>query len=249
VNGHAVDVCWLRLETLKPGHLVFCASLLDAGERERAGRFVFDVDRDRFIVAHALLRLLLSRHVPIAPAAWRFDAGSHGKPFITRSLNPGFHFNISHTKGLVACAVTMAGEVGLDVETIDMGFPALRVARNSLAQEEVEVIGKAPPQDVAETFTTLWVLKEAYVKATGQGLSVPLDSFAFSLDPPRLRRAENALFDKDAWLFHLHPPTPGHILALALPWSHAEQVQIRQEEIVPERLFLAGPEWPSASGL
>jgi 4'-phosphopantetheinyl transferase len=232
----AVEICWLRLDGLTPRQWAFCVSLLDDDERLRAGRFHFKADRDRFVGRHALLRLMLTRCAPIAPASWRFGTGSHGKPFIVHPADTGLHFNLSHTKGLVACAVTRAGDIGLDIETIDPGYPALRVADFGFAVEEIAALRKAAPRQRPTIFAALWVLKEAYVKAIGKGLSIPLDSFAFGLDPPRLLRADPRHAASGDWLFHVHHPTARHVMALAFALRAERRMQIDRREVTLAQL-------------
>lgn len=236
----AVEICWLRLDGLTPRQWSFCESLMDADERLRAGRFHFKADRDRFLARRALLRLMLARWAPVAPASWHFAPASHGKPVVAYPPDTGLHLNVSHSKGLVACAVTRAGAIGVDIETVDSGYPALQVAQFGFAAEEIEALRKAAPRQRAATFAAFWVLKEAYVKAIGKGLSIPLDSFAFGLDPPALLRADRRVSDCEDWQFHLHHPTPQHVIALASPCRAGERSEIEQREVTIDQLVGSG---------
>lgn len=236
IQGDEVEIGWLHLETLKTNDLLFCDSLLSEHERARAARFHFQMDRVRFVAAHALLRLMLSRHAPVRPEAWHFEARAHGKPFVAGPSGTGLRFNLSHSQALVACAITRVGEVGVDVETINRQFPAVQVAQRYFAQEEIETLRNTAPQYVADTFTTIWVLKEALLKAVGEGLSIPLDSFAFCLNPPRLCRDPGFLLANRKWRFHVFAPTPDHVLALAVQ-DAAETIQIK-----PKKFTLVAPD-------
>ena len=232
----AVDICWLRLDGLTPRQWSLCESLMDADERLRAGRFHFKADRECFVARRALLRLMLARRAPVAPASWRFAPGSHGKPVVAYPPDSGLHFNVSHTKGLVACAVTRAGAIGLDIETIDPGYPALQVAQFGFAVEEIDALRKAVPRRRPAIFAALWVLKEAYVKAIGEGLSIPLDSFAFGLDPAALLRADRRASGCNDWLFQIHHPTPRHVMALAFAGRSGGRIRVTQREATLDRL-------------
>jgi 4'-phosphopantetheinyl transferase len=228
MTDDVIDVAWLRLDCLTPRQLSLCDSLLDQSEHERSARFHFEADRDRFITRRALLRLMLSRHAAVAPSCWRFAAGAHGKPFIAYPLRTGLHFNLSHSKGVVASAVTRAGEIGLDIEAIDPHYRSLQVAQFGFAREEREALRDTAPSLRPRAFTALWVLKEAYVKALGEGLSIPLDSFAVALDPPALLRTAHGLGGPRDWRFHLYHPTPHHLVALAWPRRLPARVAITE---------------------
>jgi 4'-phosphopantetheinyl transferase superfamily len=101
------------------------------------------------------------------------------------------------------------------IETIDPHFPSLQVAQFGFAREEIEAPRDTTPSRRAHAFTALWVLKEAYVKALGQGFFIPLDSFAVGLDPPALLRTAHGSSGTMDWRFHLYHPTLRHLMALA----------------------------------
>jgi 4'-phosphopantetheinyl transferase len=191
---------------------------LDAAEQARAARFHFDRDRHAFIAARALARTMLSQAAPLPPAAWRFVIGHAGKPEVDPALGlPWLRFNISHTRGLVACAVTSRDDVGLDVEDLDRREASPGLAERNFAPAEVALLAAVPAAARHETFLRIWTLKEAFVKATGDGIGsaegLGLHRFAFTLDPPRLTLAAG---DPGAWRFLQWRPTPRHILAVAL---------------------------------
>ena len=155
--------------------------LLDAGERARRSRFRFEHLARQYTVAHGLLRLALTRKCPhIAPADWRFTAGPQGKPGVAPGLPP-LAFSLAHTRGLVAVAVGAAedGPVGLDAEDAGRSVD-LAVANRFFAPVEVEDLFHLPDGERLRRFFTLWSLKESFLKATGLGLSLPLDAFSFT---------------------------------------------------------------------
>ncbi|MBI4862547.1 MAG: 4'-phosphopantetheinyl transferase superfamily protein [Candidatus Riflebacteria bacterium] len=142
-------------------------------ELERRARFVPPAKRFEFAVGKLLTRWVLSRYGGGAPSSWRFSSGAAGKPVV-----PGqpFRFNLSHTAGQLALVVAREIEVGVDVETIEPRDPEL--ARRFFARPEVELLESAPGAVRPLLFTIIWTLKEAWIKACGGGLSIPLDSFS-----------------------------------------------------------------------
>lgn len=159
------------------------AALLDDAERARAGRFAFDEDRRSYVAAHALLRLELSRRAGRLPQDWRFAATELGKPYL---LDPprDLRFSLSHTRGMVAVAVAEGVEIGVDVETADRRAESMSLAKRFFAPAEVAQLAAVEGAARRDLFFAIWTLKEAVVKATGQGLSRALDSFSVCADPP-----------------------------------------------------------------
>jgi 4'-phosphopantetheinyl transferase len=159
------------------------AALLDPAECARRDRLMFARDRRDFVTAHALVRRTLSRYRSVAEADWAFEAGPYGKPSIAEPLrgNPPLVFNLSHSHGIVACAVAMGVELGIDVESVDHSGDDLTLAERYFARSEVAGLMAQPAGNRRTRFIELWVLKEAYIKAVGRGLSHPLASFAFEL--------------------------------------------------------------------
>jgi 4'-phosphopantetheinyl transferase len=193
-------------------------AMLDDVERARAARFAFERHRREFVAAHALKRLLLSVVSEPAPHAWTFETAPSGKPRV--SPLPGPHFNLSHSEGLVACAVSNELELGIDVEPVD-GKAPLEVARIHFAPAEQSWIAALPRSEQALAFWRVWTLKEAFIKATGRGLGQPLQDISFSFDPLRVVFHDRALGDSRAWHFEQRLIGGGHMLALA--WRHAGQ--------------------------
>lgn len=151
-------------------------ALLSDDEKDRLSRFRFEPDRVMYLAAHALLRHTLSRHSDVAPEAWRFRRASHGRPEIA---NPGsrLRFSLSHTPGLAACAVVLDRDIGVDVE--DLSRPgAADIAERFFSPREADAVRKAPIDERGIRFLEYWTLKEAYVKARGLGLSLPLNRFS-----------------------------------------------------------------------
>jgi 4'-phosphopantetheinyl transferase len=194
--------------------------LLCHEERDRYRRFAFDEDRHTFLLAHGLLRTSLSRYAAAPPERWRFSSPSLGRPEIAEPPSiPRLRFNLSHTKGLVACALTKERDIGVDVEYVRAAPLTERVAGRHFARVEIEALGRLAGHARTAAFFDYWTLKESYVKARGEGLDLQLDGFSFRLPPdapPQVSFSEMLQDDPAAWQFALHLPGPGHRLAVAV---------------------------------
>lgn len=160
-------------------------SLLCPVELQRYQAFVFEKHRLVFLASRALVRSALSHYVPVPPDAWRFVQGSSGKPRLSMDPPCGpLYFNLSNTQGLVVCGVSRHAErLGVDVESLARRRPRADIAGSYFAEMEVAALRAQPAADKLEAFLRLWTLKESFVKATGDGLSIPLNQFAFKLSP------------------------------------------------------------------
>ena len=159
---------------------------MPADESERQSRFLPELTRHESLVTRVLVRRVLSRYAEIAPADWRFISNDEGKP----AFSPGvldadsLRFNLSNTPGLVICGVTRSGDLGVDVEDDRREARVLELASRNFAQPEFEDVRAVAEAGRRARFFRYWTLKEALVKATGRGLSVPLDEFWFELPGP-----------------------------------------------------------------
>ncbi|MBU8536768.1 4'-phosphopantetheinyl transferase family protein [Falsiroseomonas tokyonensis] len=209
-----VRLRWLLPESADAPTLEAWHARLSAAERATAARFHFDADRRAYIAAHALAREMLAEAGGLPAEDWTFDIGRHGKPEVAAAHGlPWLRFNLSHTRSLVACAVTAVDDLGLDVEDLARREAGPGLAERYFAPAEAALLSAMPPADRHAGFLRIWTLKEAYVKATGEGIGAGLDSFGFTLDPPRLAFAPGGVA---GWRFLQWQPTPRHILALAL---------------------------------
>jgi 4'-phosphopantetheinyl transferase len=195
-------------------------ALLSKDEHERMARLVFDRDQRAFVITRAHVRTMLSRYAAVAPPDWRFIENVHGRPEILDrpAGTPDLRFNISHTDGLIACAVTIGREVGVDVEHIGRHLTH-DIAGRFFAPNEVADLRSLPLQDQERVFFDYWTLKEAYIKARGFGLALPLGEFAFKLNPPHppaITFLPSLDDDPSTWQFMQDWPTPQHRLGLAV---------------------------------
>jgi len=209
---------------------------LDAQERSRYERYRFPRHRHEYLVAHALLRSCLSRYAEQPPQDWRFSINAYGQPEIqVEQGEPPLRFNLSHTEGLVTCAITRAADVGIDVEYGGQPVRAEDLAAIAAAHfAPVELAELARLTGIAwrHRFFDIWTLKEAYIKAQGKGLSLPLQQFALRLQPggpvPIQLDADSAPDPCQDWGFALLRPTQSHHLAVAVRCPMPRHLQIGQ---------------------
>jgi 4'-phosphopantetheinyl transferase len=157
-------------------------STLSLEEKARADRFHFVNDRNRFVVARGLLRELLGGYLHQAPSGLEFSYGQHGKPSLSGgNASSGLSFNLSHSSGLVVYAIARERNLGIDVEHVRPESAGEDIAQRYFSAREVSDLRTVPPEARVEGFFHCWTRKEAYLKATGMGLQIPLDSFSVSL--------------------------------------------------------------------
>lgn len=210
--------------------------LLSPDEHQRMARLVFERDRVRFLLTRALVRTTLSRYAPVAPADWHFIANAHGRPeILDRPAGvPDLRFNLSHTDGLIACAVTIGREVGIDVEHVGRRLTQ-DVAARFFAPAEVAHLQSLPADQQERVFFDYWTMKEAYIKARGFGLALPLGDFAFHFapdHPPTITIAPSLNDDPATWQFQQDWPTPLHRLGLAIRRT-GDDLPVRMRQVVP----------------
>lgn len=154
---------------------------LSEQERNQMDRFHFEKDRMRYLVTRGALRQVLSFHAPILPSDWRFGANAWGKPFVNNSeWQDELSFNVSHTDRLILIGVTRISKLGVDVECLAREI-SVDLAEGIFSPEEVIELRMQPNEEQQQRFLDIWTLKEAYVKARGLGLSIPLNAFHFRL--------------------------------------------------------------------
>jgi len=192
----SLDVAGPELERL--------TAILSPQERARADRYFKPIDRDRWIVSRGRTRELLAENVGGAAAEISFQEEPNGRPFLA-GRTP--HFNISHSQGLGALAISYDAPVGVDVEAIrlieeaDIAWALSPAERERLAQEG--------PAEQLEAFFRFWTLKEAFMKGTGLGVALPLHDFDMALDEPALTRLAGQLDAPSQWRFSEHVPMLG----------------------------------------
>ena len=149
--------------------------LLSAEEQERAVRFKFPGPRNQYVISRALLRRALGRYLKIEAREVRFRTATNGKPEL--AADSYVRFNLSHTQGATVFAVTHKRHVGVDVERIRTDTNAMELAERFFSRPEVQWLRSQPASELMASFFSCWTAKEAYIKAQGEGLSMPLSSF------------------------------------------------------------------------
>jgi len=218
-GGDDVHVWRIPLD-LPPPLLAGLAAVLSADERSRAARFRFDIHRTRFTAGRAALRHLLASYLRIRPGEVSFRYSAHGKPSLAGSAaGSGLRFNFSNAGGLALAAFVLDREVGVDVEEVKRVADFTAIAERFFSPAENEVLRALPPESRDAAFFTCWTRKEAYIKAVGEGLSIPLDSFDVTLapgGPPRLLATRGEPGGEARWSLHALHPGPGFVGALAV---------------------------------
>ena len=187
-------------------------------EVERAARFHFEIERNHWIVARAILRILLSTYANTAPGQLQFSSNAYGKPFLTfPRLSHQLQFNVSHSQDLALYAFTLKRRVGIDIEYIraDLNYDAL--AKVSFSPHEQAYLHSLPYELKQEAFFHCWTRKEAYIKARGKGFSIPTDQFDVSFlsgEPPAL--LQNFVDPQEIIRWSLYELIPGTDYAGAL---------------------------------
>jgi 4'-phosphopantetheinyl transferase len=200
--------------------------ILSADEIARADRFYFERDRTRFIAARGQLRTILARYLRVDPEIITFCYGARGKPFLDREAAPAdLKFNLSHSGDLGLVGVTVGREIGVDIELMREMQDAEQIAKRFFSPIENKVFRSFPQTKRLEAFFACWTTKEAYIKATGDGLWRPTESFDVSFEPSvpaRLIAVEGDLEEASRWTLKALEPAPGYVGAVAVEgtgWS------------------------------
>lgn len=193
---------------------------LAAEEKDRAERFFSARDRRHFIVARGLLRMILGRYLARAPQQLQFCYNPYGKPTLVGQAGADrISFNLSHSHKLILYAITRNREIGVDLEYIRHDCLGEPLAERFFAPQEVAALRELPAHLQAEAFFNCWTRKEAYIKARGQGLALPLSEFVVSLvpsEPAALLSVKGAPLEATTWSLQALAPGPGYAAALAI---------------------------------
>jgi 4'-phosphopantetheinyl transferase len=216
LGTNEVDVWRLPLAQ-PPEQLAILARMLSHDERDRAARFHFDRDRDAFAAARGALRTLAGRYAAHPADQLVFGYQAKGKPYLTTP--PGdVRFNLSHSGDFALLAFTRSREVGVDVERRRPLDDLLSLARTSFSPREYTTLCDLPPDAQPTAFFSCWSRKEAFIKATGEGVS-QLGDFDVSVrpdEPARLLRVYGELAAPQRWSMHDLPAIPGHAAAIVV---------------------------------
>jgi 4'-phosphopantetheinyl transferase len=196
VDDGSFSVAWVDMDApAEP--LGTYLDLLSDQERARSAQYRFRRDAERFIVRRGHLRILLGGRLGVQPAEITIAADVFGKPSVPGSA---LGFSLSRSRNVALYAFALDVSIGCDIEWCDPDFASEATARRFFAPEEVDELQRLTPQDRVAGFFACWTRKEAYLKALGLGLSVPLDSFAVPCGP-----AQPVRFVRGGEGFELHP--------------------------------------------
>jgi 4'-phosphopantetheinyl transferase len=201
LNRDTLHVWVVRLEVASP---LFdeLERTLSADEIARADKFYFERDRRSFVAARGILRATIANYIETTPSALRFSYNEFGKPRLEGSKKfCDLSFNVSHSGGLALIAIALSRDVGVDIEVINESVRTEEVAKHFFSASEVAALARLPQSLRTAGFFNCWTRKEAYIKARGRGLSIPLDSFDVTLipgEPAALIRSDDAL-DLSNW--------------------------------------------------
>ena len=189
-------------------------------ERSRAARFIVERDQVHYIAAHGILRKLIGAYLQRGPASLRFVQGPQGKPSLRDDSDLPISFNLSHSHGIAVFAIAHDREVGIDTEFMRADVAGPRIAERYFSSQELSELHNLQEEQRTEGFFLCWTRKEAYVKAQGQGLQIPLSSFAVSLIPgaaATLHSDDDSRWDIES--FSPHPGYVGAVVAEGKDWS------------------------------
>jgi 4'-phosphopantetheinyl transferase len=210
--------------------------MLAADEQARADRFHFDRDRNHFVACRGILRELLGSYLSCSPASLKFSYGAFGKPALRpEDFSQPIRFNVAHSNGLALLAFAASCELGVDLESIRRDFAGDEIAQRYFSKEELEELRALPEAMRTQGFFECWTRKEAYIKARGLGLQIPLQSFSVSLTPgqPETLQSEDA----SRWTLRSIDVSPGFAGAVVLEgrnwrphfWDWTPSVTIQNE--------------------
>jgi 4'-phosphopantetheinyl transferase len=214
--------------------LAYYYDLLSAEERARSERMAKEETRRSFIAARGMLRCLLGWYLHRAPDTIVIGYEEYGKPAV-----PGLHFNLSHCDATAVFAFSSECPIGVDVERVRSLPDRDRLAEHFFAAEELTVLESVPRERRDEAFFHCWTRKEAYIKAVGRGVQIPLDSFAVTLAPDqdaKILRIDGAEAERD-WQLHALPLQPGYVGALAYRSQRRRSLSVQR---FPDEFWFSG---------
>jgi len=209
-----------------PEHYQRLEHVLSTEERAQAARFHFQRDRNHYIAGRGLLRRILAGYLGLDPAQLKFSVNAFGKPALSAwPGQPSLQFNLSHSHGLALFGVARHLQNGIDIEFIRPDFATEDIAKRFFSPREVATLLQLPAEARTEAFFNCWTRKEAFIKARGEGLSIPLNSFDVALAPGDAPALLHSAHDPEApsrWSIQALHPGPGYAGALAVEGKGSE---------------------------
>jgi 4'-phosphopantetheinyl transferase len=240
IAANEVHLWYARDEEISDGMLLAkYHDLLNEEERIQHKRFYFEKHRHQYLVTRALLRSVLSLYVDaIPPEAWCFEKNRYNKPYIKNFPLPlALNFNLSHTEKMSVLGVALYRELGVDVEFLPRRNAGLDLAKRYFSAAEFQDLCSMPAAQQTRRFFDLWTLKEAYIKACGMGLAIPLDHFSYSFPRPgeiQIAFGADRNDHPNNWSLWQIKPDESHIVGLAVHDSGTGgPYDVTMREIVP----------------
>jgi 4'-phosphopantetheinyl transferase len=208
---------WKRSLQAEPAAIKFYSAWLSDDEHERAARYRVEQPRTDFILTRGTLRVLIASYLRMAPQEIKFRYSKFGKPSLEG--NRELRFNVSHTNGRALLAFVKDRELGVDVEHVRTTLDARELAERFFSEAERSALEKLTGDDLYAAFYRCWTRKEAYIKAKGEGLSLPLTQFDVSVAADELQallatRPEPS--EASRWMLRDLNAGPGYAAALAV---------------------------------
>jgi len=234
IDAHEVHVWHLLAERVADSPIMDAAlALLSPDERTRMARYRHEADRLLYLLSRGLMRTVLSSYLGCSCDSIRYASNAHGKPIldgatVAHASGSLLHFNLTHSNGAIALAITRDREVGIDIESRHRAVEYLLLAERFFATEEARHLQSLQEEQRREAFFAIWTLKEAFVKGIGRGLSFPLDAFCFELEMSRLIAFKPlADFVSSDWHFQQFDLGEQHCGAIAVQSAGGTKVPIR----------------------
>lgn len=233
-----IDLWFVFFDDIQDEHLLDqYRRLLTEEEQHREQRFYFAKDQRRYRITRALVRTVLSRYAPITPKEWVFATNAYGKPEIANDSNIAkkLSFNVSHTQSLIVLGITYRCSLGVDTENIRIRKAPLEIASHFFSPDEAAALYALPLEMQRDRFYQYWTLKEAYIKARGMGLSIPLDQFSFRLQGTDIQLSINPQLNDVAsrWRFWQFGLSTGYLTAVCAELPANSEPKLVLRKIVP----------------
>lgn len=214
---------WQASLNIPVADLSLLHQFLSQEEVAKAKQFYFEKNRHHYVGAHGILRILLSRYLNTSPDQLRFDYNAYGKPSLAFPFREStVTFNMSHAHEIALYVFAHTRQVGIDVEYICSDIEYEQLAKYSFSPNELAVFCALPAALKQQAFFNCWTRKEAYIKAKGKGLSLPLEQFDVSLspdEPATLLESREVPSNTKQWLLQELCLDPGYVGALAIEGS------------------------------
>jgi 4'-phosphopantetheinyl transferase len=229
IKPNEVHIWWVRTDSPE-WDIESMYSALSGDEKKRADRFHFPHHRQRFIVAHSLLRSILGIYLGQTPASLKFLNDSKGKPYLKpNGADTGLYFNLSHSNDVALLGIVLNRQIGVDIEFIRPLSNMESIAGRYFSESEMNMILNRPEKECNQIFFNYWTIKEAYLKATGEGISGLAQMNILScVQDNEFHHTKITDASNKPWSIRLIHPTPGYAAALAVEGNEAFSPILRQ---------------------